>query len=271
MNTLKFNCSIQNIIFYSTFSGWAWTTVLVITCEIFHWRAWIARLPKRQTRNWLAARTIHESSSRWSAHEFLWIRNLDNLRLRLANNCLTNFSRLNNCAWLTNDFWIGNNLLVVDNSWFGHNTLLVNNARLTYDSRLINQFRLANFSRLRNNVLIDHSTLGINHLLLTHDFRWLLNLYVSRSTVLWWTNRWTLRHALKFLWCITFCSTLEIFQRKKKNIFSKIFQVLNSFQYLHPLVDMERMEKLHLYYKPLLIILLWTLIEIWNSLKWFAQ
>jgi hypothetical protein len=136
---------------------------------------------------------------------------------------LTNLTRFNDGAWLTDNSRIWNDLLVVDDLGFRHDSLLVDDARLADHLWLINQLWLANFTRLRHDVLVDHSTLCVNDLFLANELWWLLNLYEVGSALLRWANAGTLRHAADFLCFETSWTTLEMkkFQFKvKKFIFS---------------------------------------------------
>lgn len=177
--------------FYLTFR----TTARGTTRSTIWHGAGIAWLSEWQARNWWTSRTINVGRSCRCTNELLCRWNLNDLRLRLADESLANFARFNDCSWLTNDFRVWNDFFVVDNLWLGHDSFLVNDARLADHFRLVNQFWLTNFASLRNHVTIDHSALCINDLFLTNQPWRLLNLHEVRSTLLRWANASALRHA----------------------------------------------------------------------------
>lgn len=153
--------------------------------------------------------TIDESSSGWSADKLSGLWDLNGLRFRLADDCLTDFLRLDDRALLTDDPGILNDLLAVDDFRLVHNALFVDDARLHYDLGLVDQPRLANLFRLRHDMLIDHSALGANDLLLADDSRWLLNGDELWAAFLRRANGWALRHRVEVLVGVAFGSTLK--------------------------------------------------------------
>lgn len=166
-------------------------------------------LSKRQARDRGTSLSIDEGSSCGSADKLLCFRNLNCLRFRLTDDCLTNFLWLNNATLLANDFWISYNSLDINDFWFGYNALLVHNARLADFFRLINQSWFEDFLCLRHDVLVDHSALCVNDLFLADDTRRLLNLDKLRATLLWRTNLRALWHRAKLLSCVAFWIALQ--------------------------------------------------------------
>lgn len=137
---------------------------------------------------------VHERRSRRCYDILLWLWDLNNLRFRLADECLTDFLRLNDGAWLAHDFWVGNASLHVDDLRFRHDALLIDNDRLTDDTRLIDEFWLADFLRFRHDMLVDHSALWVNDFFLADDAWRLLDSHEVRSALLWWADVWALWH-----------------------------------------------------------------------------
>lgn len=172
-------------------------------------RTGVHGLAQRQARNRRASLTIHERCSGRSANEFARLGNLDGLWLRLAHDCLADFFRLHDCAWLANDLGILNDLLAVHNSRLGHDALLVDDARLHDDLGLVDQLRLANLFRLRHDVFVNHGALGVNDFLLADDAGRLLDFDELRAALLWWADSRALRHRAEVLVGVAFRFALE--------------------------------------------------------------